>query len=167
MAMNLWDYFQVNCSMLLTMEREVWLMHHVMMREVRHNKLKQTFEQYNDPIRHQISNLEQIVDRLGGIVGPEESAVAQGMMLAHQQFHNLNPSPELIDLHNAMEGDKAVHTLMSAHTSLIAVASQLGAGDMVEMLEENLHSEQALCTDLEGLYPELLARIDLGMQKAA
>ena len=66
MAMNLWDYFQLACSEMLVMERDIWQMQNLMMRESRNPALKEAFAHHGAATRQQISHLEQIIDQLGG-----------------------------------------------------------------------------------------------------
>lgn len=164
--MDLADYFQFRASEMLVMARDIWQLNTLMGQECRHANLKNIFQQQNDPARHQISNLEQVVDQFGGIVGPDENPITLGILQAHRRFLEMTPPSGLIDLHNALEGDRVTHLMMAAYTGLISVAGQLGQNDIVRLLQENLQDEQRLCSALEGIVPELLKNIG-GQQRQA
>ena len=168
MAMNLWDFLQWQCSAMLTMERDIWQLNNMMMREVRHPQLKEAFEHHGGPTRQQISYLEQIIDRLGGIVGPEENAVSQGLLRAHHQFMGQSPTQEFIDLHHAVVGNDVEQLEISGYQSLLAISNQLGTDEMAQLLKRSMHGEENMRAILENLLPELLSLADVRpMKKAA
>ena len=168
MAMNMWDYLQWQCSAMLTLERDIWQLNNLMMREVRHPQLKEAFEHHGGPTRRQISYLEQIIDRLGGIVGPEENSISQGVLRAHHQFMAQTPSQEFVDLHHAMVGNEVEQYEIACYQALLALSYQLGADDVTQLLKRSQHEEENMRAILENLLPELLSQADTrGLKKAA
>lgn len=167
MAMDLREYFRLRCSEMLAMERDVWQINSLLIRETADPRLKMAFERHNEPIRWQISNLEQVVDQLDGVVGPEEHPMTQGMMRAHHQFMTLNPTQALIDLHHALEGDKLLHLEIASYIGLISMARHLGEEDFVRLLTQNLESDQRMSTLLENELPALMVAVSMPQQRAA
>ena len=165
MAVDLRDYFRLRCSTMLLMERNIWQLYAAMIRDTTHEKLRELFEHNNAPLRHRISNLEQVVDRLGGIDGAEDEPVTRGMMTAYRLFVDTNPPKTLIDLHNALEGASIEHMEMGAYDGLIRLAKYLGDEDIVQMLTLNQTGERHMCKVLDDEIPALLAK--LGEQRRA
>jgi len=165
--MDLRDYFHRRCSELLVMEREVWQLHSVMAQESRRADLKGFFERHNGPKRQQISNLEQVVDELGGIIGALEHPVTQAFRRMHRQFMEINPPPALIDIHHALGANKLAHLEMAAYTEVIALARQLGEEQFTRMLEGNLRTEEEMRASLEGMLPEIISTGSDQLRRAA
>lgn len=167
MAMDMREYFRLRCSEMLVMERDIWQMNNLMARESKNPRLAEALTRHSEPTRQQISNLEQVVDQLGGMTGPEESPVTHGLMRAHRLFMDLNPSQELIDIHNALEGDKVEHMEIAAYTGLIALARQLNETEIVQLLQQNLHGEEQMRARVESDLPSLLAEVSEQQRRAA
>jgi len=162
MAMDLRDYFHRRCSETLVMEREIWQLTSLMAQESRYPELKRYFERHNEPKRQQISNLEQIVDELGGIIGSLEFQLTQAMRRLHRQFIELNPPQALIELNNALDAEKMTWLGVSTYAGLVSLARELGEDGFARLLEGNLRLEEEMRDALEELRPRLLA--DFGEQ---
>lgn len=159
MAMDLRDFMLLRCSEMLVMERDIWQMNNMMARECHNPRLKDALERHSEPTRQQISNLEQVVDRLGGMTGPDESPVTQGMMRAHRLFIDMKPPQNLIDINDALEGDKVEHMEIAGYTGLIALARQLGENDIAQLLQQNLQGEEQMRSRVESDLPSLLSEL--------
>jgi len=156
MAMDLRDYFLLRCSDTLVMERDIWQMNNLMTREVEDLRLKEILQRNSIPTRQQISNLEQVVDGLGGFAGPEENPVTQGMIRAHRLFIELIPPQYLIDIHDALEATKIENMEIAAYNGLINLARLLGEDVFVPMLQQNLAWEERMRKREESELPSLL-----------
>ena len=183
MAMDLRQYLAYRTEMMLRMERDVLKMNNMMADEVRNPQLKEIFRQHADPILRQISNLEQVVSRLGsgveqheglmermqealGMAGTDTGThVTQAMMREHKMFMEMNPPQQLIDIHNALSGDKMKHMEMASYSGMITLARQLGENDIMTMFQQNMQDEQQMCGKLEGILPTLL--LDMGTGRMA
>lgn len=167
MVMDLREYFQRRCSEMLVMEREVWRLTNLMAQECRDASLKTLFENRNLPARHRISNLEQIVDRLGGIVGPEDDPLTLAILRRHRLWVEEHPPQALLDVHDMLEGDMLAHLAIAGYRALLAVARQLDEAAIAELLEENLRNEDELHAALTRRTPELLRELDQQLRRAA
>jgi len=166
MAIDLQQYFRLRCSNMLIMERNIWQIYTEMIRDTKNPMLKELLEHNNRPLRHRISNLEQVVDKLGGIIGQEVDPVTRGMMEAYRIFMDLNPPQEYIDLHNALEAERIEHLELGAYDGLIRLAKHLHLGDIAELLELNLTGERRMCEVLGGEIPKLLTQLGEGRRAA-
>lgn len=162
MAMDLRDYFHRRCSDALVMERDIWQLCSLMSQECGHAELKRFFERHNDPKRQQINNLEQIVDELGGILGPLDQPVTQAMRRLHRQFIETAPPQPLVELHNALETDRAIHLELAVFTGLIGLSKELREDSFTRLLELNHQIEEDMRAALAALLPGVLR--DFGHQ---
>lgn len=167
MAMDLRDFFRLRCSQMLISERDIWQMNNLLSRQSHSPRLKEMLAAHSEPTRQQISNLEQVVDRLGGVIGPEESPLTQGLLRAHRQFMEMNPPQELIDLYNGLESEKTEYFEMASYRQLIAMARHLGEDEVATMLEQNLHGEERMAEMLNGELPTLMLAFNREGRKAA
>lgn len=184
MAMDLRQYLAFRAHMMLRMERDILRMNNMMADEVQHPQLKEMFRQHADPTTRQINNLEQVVNRLGGEPqqreelmermqevmgmggGDESTPVTQAMMREHKMFMDMQPPQQLIDISDALDGDKVEHMEMAAYNGLIRLAQHLGENDIANMLQQNLQGEQQMCGKLEGILPTLLQDAGQGRMAA-
>ncbi|MHB9133004.1 MAG: DUF892 family protein [Armatimonadota bacterium] len=166
MVMDLRDFFRLRCSAMLVTERDIWQMNNVLVRECRHPQVKEILERENEPARVQISHLEQVVDQLGGIIGPEGSPEMQGLLHAHRLFMEMNPPQQLLSLNAAIESIKMKHLEIAGYLPLIEIARQLNEQALATLLQENLESDQRMLTELEQLLPQLLTELSSGQQAA-
>ena len=156
MAMDLRDYFHRRCSEALVMERDIWQLSSLMGQECWHAELKRFFERHNDPKRQQISNLEQIVDELGGILGPLDHPVTQAIRRLHRQFLETNPPQALIEVNNALEADKAIHLELAIFAGLIELADELGEEGFTRLLAQDRQIEEEMRAALAAVLPGVL-----------
>lgn len=165
--MDLRDYFHRRCSDLLVMERDIWQLTSLMAQETGPGELKRYFERHNDPKRQQISNLEQIVDALGGILGPLEYPVTAAVRRMHRTFLETTPPPPLVELHNALEAAKLAHLALPAYTGLIGMARQLKEEAIVRLLEANQQIAADMRDSLDRLLPALMDSVGEQLRPAA
>jgi len=165
--MDLRDYFHRRCSEMLVMEREIWQIFSLMTQECWYPGLKGYFEQHNEPKRQQISSLEQIVDDLGGIIGPLEHPTTQSLRRMHRQFLELNPPEGLIEVDDALDADKLNALAVTAYAGLLLLARNLGEEGFARLLEHNLRAGEAMRAALQQLLPQVLADFGEQMRFAA
>ncbi|HEX2951749.1 MAG TPA: DUF892 family protein [Armatimonadota bacterium] len=119
MAMEMHDYLLLRCSQMLAAERDIEKMNTTLAQEVQNPRLKEALKRHAAPTQQQIQNLEQVVQKLGGgsehtggFVGQIEERLGmrtdqqnpetQTMMKMHQQFIDMNPPQQLIDVNDAI-----------------------------------------------------------------
>ena len=173
MALNVNDYLRFSLENMMKMEHDIGLMLQKMHDEVHNPQLKQLLAQHLDPTHQQHDRLQQCLNRLGGplehrggfmekvtetigMAGDESHPVTQGMMKAHEQFLAMDPTDNVVDLHDAAEAVKTEHMEIASYRNLIALAEQLGDTETVNLLQQNLHGEEQMRTALETALPSLL-----------
>lgn len=177
MAMDTRQYLAFRCSEMLQLERGILQMNNKMAQEVQTPQLKEQFQRHNGTTEQQIRNLEQVVNRLGGATTPQQQGwlgsvtealgmgeeranppITQALQREHEQFIGMKPPQNLIDLNDALEGDKVEHMEMASYNGLILLANQLGETDVAQMLQQNLQSEQQMCSNLESDFAMLMSQ---------
>lgn len=176
MAMNVHDLLRLKCTQMLAAEQDILRMNNMMAQEVQNPRLKDMLVQHAAPTQQQIDNLQMVLNRLGGPMEPQgmvekveermgmggtmqHTPVTQGMMRAHEEFKAMNPAQQLVDINDALEGDKVEHFEIASYTGLIALARQLGQDEVVQMLQQNLGGEEQMRTRIESDLPSLLAEL--------
>ena len=167
MVTDLREYFRLRVSELLVMERELWLLTNTMAQECHTPALKEMLMRHSDPTRQRISNLEQVADRLGGVVGPLEHPITQAMIRAHRQFIEMHPSPQLIDIQNALTSEEAAHWEEAIYHGVLMLARLLGEHEIVPLLEQNRLNEEHLRAKDDGMLPTLISDLTAQLRRAA
>lgn len=165
--MDLQEFFRQRCSEMLVLEREFWLLNNLMAQEIAHADTKNVLRQRGELMRRQISNLEQVVDRLGGITGPEEHPVAQALLRVHRQFMEQHPPQALVDMFNGLEAEKMEQFTVAAYDGLVTLARQLGQHDIIHLLEQNRLSEEQMRNRAEHDLPTLVSALSAQLRRAA
>ncbi|MHB9110388.1 MAG: YciE/YciF ferroxidase family protein [Armatimonadota bacterium] len=183
--MDLQGYLAFRCSQMLKMERDILAMNNMMAEEVKTPRLKEMLQQHAGPTQQQISTLEQVVRQLGGeseeqqggvigqvtealgMEGQGSTPITKAMMQEHQQFLSMKPSQELIDLNDALEGDKVEHLEIASYTGLMNLAKHMGRDDIAHLLQQNLQGEQEMRSRIEANTATLFSEITGQGRKAA
>lgn len=104
--------------------------------------LQNGFSEHRSETQDQIDRLEEVFDMVGESPEGEEDPVIEGMIQAHEEFLEKDPSDEALDRFNIAAGHKAEHYEIASYGNLIPMADQLGLDEAADLLEENLREEQ-------------------------
>ncbi len=167
MPMTLRELLAYQCSRMLALERDIWQLNRLMMQESRNPRLRQLLQDHDGPSRQRISHLEQVVDRLGGVMGPETNAVTQGMFHEYRELLAANPPREAVDIANVLDAEKHAHMEMASYNGLIALARLVGDEGILQLLLQNLSGAEHLLTLFERELPTILSELTGQMRKAA
>ncbi len=105
-------------------------------------ELQDGFAEHRNETQNHIERIEQVFDQLDADAEAEEDPVIEGMIQAHEEFMNKEPSDEAIDRFNIAAGQKTEHYEIAAYGNLIPMADQLGMDDAADTLEQTLREEQ-------------------------
>ncbi|RKD98035.1 YciE/YciF ferroxidase family protein [Halopiger aswanensis] len=105
-------------------------------------ELKSGFAEHREETKQHIDRIEQVFEHLDADAEAEEDPVVEGMIEAHEEFMNQDPSDQAIDRYNIAAGQKSEHYEIATYGNLIPMADQLGMDDVADMLEETLREEQ-------------------------
>lgn len=123
--------------------------------EARHPELKEAFREHQGETRQQIENLKEVFKLLDE--EPEETTchAAEGLKKEHEALHEEDPSPEVLEIGNAVGAAKTEHYEIATYTALQQMARALGERDAVKLLGENLTQEKAMSKRVETLAKDL------------
>jgi ferritin-like metal-binding protein YciE len=164
--MTLREYFCARSSEALVMAREIWHAQGEMSVQAQTPRLKGLLERQSRALRHDISNLEQVVDRVGGMRGTEESGLS-GYLGEERRLVAGQAPGALLDIHLLLESDRLAHLEIATYTGLVALARQLGDPALVTLLQQNLSGEEKAGWQLESEIPSLVAELGARLHKAA
>ncbi|MFP8951510.1 ferritin-like domain-containing protein [Natrialbaceae archaeon A-arb3/5] len=105
-------------------------------------ELKGGFAEHREETQTHIDRIEQVFDQLDADAEAMEDPVIEGMIEAHEEFMDQDPSDEACDRFNIAAGQKAEHYEIATYGNLIPMADQLGMDEMADLLEETLREEQ-------------------------
>ncbi|WP_436344881.1 ferritin-like domain-containing protein [Natronorubrum sp. FCH18a] len=125
-------------------------------------ELQSGFAEHREETQIHIDRIEQVFDQLDAEAEAEEDPVVEGMIEAHEEFMDKDPSDQAIDRFNIAAGQKSEHYEISVYGNLIPMADQLGMDDAADTLEETLREEQ---DELETL-SEMGEQFDYGELEA-
>lgn len=121
-------------------------------------ELQSGFAEHRSETQNHADRLEQVFDRVGESPDGSEDPVIEGMIEAHEEFIEKDPSEAALDRFNIAAGQKSEHYEIAVYGNLIPLADQIGLDDAADMLEETLREEQ---DELESL-SELGEEFDYG-----
>ncbi|HEV2107155.1 MAG TPA: DUF892 family protein, partial [Thermomicrobiales bacterium] len=124
-------------------------------RESNEPEAKKAFQEHEQETRQQVKNLEQVFKQLG--VQPQETTchAAKGLQKEHEALHEEDPSPDVLQLANMAGAAKTEHYEIASYTALVQMARDLGEGEAVKLLKENLDQEKAMAKRVEAIAKEL------------
>lgn len=121
------------------------------------------FAEHREETQTHVDRIEQVFEQLDVDADAEEDPIIEGMIEAHEEFMNVDPSDEAIDRFNIAAGQKAEHYEIATYGNLIPMADQLEMDDAADTLEETLREEQ---DELETL-SEMGEEFDYGELEAS
>ncbi|MGQ3412076.1 ferritin-like domain-containing protein [Natrinema versiforme] len=105
-------------------------------------ELKSGFAEHREETQNHVERIEDVFEQLDADAEAETDPVVDGMIEAHEEFMDKDPSQEAIDRFNIAAGQKSEHYEIAVYGNLIPMADQLGMDDVADTLEETLREEQ-------------------------
>ena len=122
--------------------------------EAKEPRLREAFEHHREETRGQVQRLEKVFETLGRKARPVDASVVEGLVEEKRRFLSEDPTPEVLDVFNLDAAVRNEHVEIGAYESLLALAEQMGANDVVEPLRQNLSEERATLDKLTKLAKE-------------
>ena len=117
-------------------------------------ELQQGFSEHRSETEEQIDRLEEVFEAIDQEPEAAEDPVIEGMIEAHEEFVNKDPSDAALDRFNIAAGQKSEHYEIAAYGNLTPLADQLGLDDVADLLEQNMREEQETLDELSQLGEE-------------
>jgi ferritin-like metal-binding protein YciE len=125
-------------------------------------ELQQGFSEHREETQEQIERLEQAFEQLGQEPEAAEDPVIEGMIEAHEEFVDKDPSDAALNRFNIAAGQKSEHYEIACYGNLTPLADQAGYDDVADLLEQNMREEQETLDELS----ELVESFDYGELEA-
>lgn len=114
-------------------------------------ELQQGFSEHREETQEQIERLEQVFEQIGQEPEAAEDPVIEGMIEAHEEFVDKDPSDAALNRFNIAAGQKSEHYEIAAYGNLIPLADQSGYDEAADLLEQNMREEQETLDELSEL----------------
>jgi ferritin-like metal-binding protein YciE len=118
-------------------------------------KLADALREHREETQGQISRLESVFEALGEKPEKEACAGVIGLVKEFKDFTGEDPSEKVLNVFTAEAALKAEHYEIVSYSGLIKLAGQLGRGEIVGLLQQNLEEELATAQNLEILSGQL------------
>lgn len=105
-------------------------------------QLQEGFAEHRSETENHAARIEAVFEELGESAEAEEDPVIEGMIQAHEEFMDEDPSDDAIDRFNIAAGQKAEHYEIATYGNLVPMADQAGYDEAADMLEKNMREEQ-------------------------
>ena len=114
-------------------------------------EIREAFAEHRSETETHIERLEEVFESIGASAEAAEDPVVEGMIEAHEEFVEEDPSDEVLDRFNVAAGQKSEHYEIAAYGDLIPLADEEGYDDAADTLEETLREEQDALEKLSEL----------------
>ncbi len=117
-------------------------------------ELEQGFSEHREQTQEHIERLEQVFEQIGREPEAAEDPVIEGMIEAHEEFVDKDPSDTALDRFNIAAGQKSEHYEIACYGNLVPLADQAGYDEAADLLEQNMREEQETLDELSQLGEE-------------
>ncbi|KYH24873.1 hypothetical protein HAPAU_32500 [Halalkalicoccus paucihalophilus] len=118
------------------------------------DELKEGFSEHRSETQNHIERLEEVFEAVGQDPDGAEDPVVEGMIEAHEEFVDKDPSDGALDRFNIAAGQKSEHYEIACYGNLTPMAAQLGLDETADLLEQNMREEQNALDELATLGEE-------------
>ena len=109
------------------------------------------FREHREETQGQIERLERVFEMVGEPPEKEECEGIEGLIAEHDEFVEMDPDQQILDLFNLGAAQKTEHYEISAYGNLALIADRLGMDEAGDLLHENLEEEKAALEKLKDL----------------
>jgi ferritin-like metal-binding protein YciE len=117
-------------------------------------EIKKGFTQHRKETQGHVKRLEKVFKLIGRKPDSTSCPGIEGLLKEKKTFMRERPTEELVEFFNVGAGQKVERYEITAYESLIDMADKLGFTDAVELLEQNLHEEEATLNKLKMIASE-------------
>ena len=114
-------------------------------------EIQQGFSEHREETQEHVERLEQVFEQLGQEPEAAEDPIVEGMIEAHEEFVEKDPSDAALNRFNIAAGQKSEHYEIAAYGNLIPLADQSGYDEAADLLEQNMREEQDALDELSQL----------------
>lgn len=126
-----------------------------MVQQASDGHLQSMLQNHINQTQRQIQNLEEVFDQMGQQPQRMTSQAAQGLVADGQTSLQEAESGPIVDLLIAGAQAKVEHFEIACYQGLVTGAQQMGQGQIVDVLKQNLLQEQETARMVEQSTPQL------------
>ncbi len=184
MAMELRDYFQLQCINTLEAVQNMESLFGEALRGMRDGRLHEIIGQQREALHAEADNMRSLVSQLGKTrkkrKSDQQAANAEIVMVGRRWIGDtgrnvvdeyriyIEQIPEfLYEVNAALLSEEAAHFNLGNYTGLIVIAKQLGDMDAAGLLQQNIDRETHVRALIEGSLWEIIGSLAHRERKAA
>ena len=114
-------------------------------------EIAEAFREHREETQGHIDRLEEVFDTIGEPPEKEECEAIEGLVKEHDEFVEMDPDQEILDLFNLTAAQKTEHYEIAAYGNLALIADRLGYDEAGDILHQNLEEEEAALEKLKDL----------------
>lgn len=143
-----------------------------LLREMEHaskdERLHRLLRADHDAMQNGMETIERALNLLGARYKMERSPMVAALREETERFkHQMNPTPEHMEIHHLLGALKVAQITSSAYQGEIELARAIGEQDVATLLEENLQREAQSIATLRDLLPRLATEISRSESRQA
>jgi ferritin-like metal-binding protein YciE len=126
-----------------------------LMQESNNQQAREAYQLHEQQTQHQIQNLEQCFQMLGGQPPQVQCFAVAGLKQEHDSFVQEKPAQNVLTMFDLGAADKTEHYEIASYKGLIEKAQLMGLQNCVNLLQENLQEEQSMSQRVEQIARQL------------
>ena len=123
-------------------------------------ELAAAFASHLEETRNQVARLEEIGQVLGTKMAGKKCAGMEGIIAEGAEVLEEDGDATILDIAITAAACRVEHYEMAGYQTAIVLAEQLGHGDVVDLLTESLHEEQAADNKMNELGQNLMDTVN-------
>lgn len=166
-TISLSEYLRLRCVQIIVMEEDFLLLYEEMIRGSRNRWLLYTLRAHREAIRLRALSLRTVVRHLGGMEGPLDNPVSDGVRRVHKRWMALDPPPMIADIHNADTAAAVSGLVLPLYRGIVNLADMLNADEVLQTVRGMLREEELFLSSLQERLPILMREADDSINRAA
>lgn len=149
------DLFIHEMSDMYDAEQRILQMLPIMAQECNNSQVKGALKQHEEETRQQVLNLDQCFKLLGTKPSRSSCQAIAGLKQEHDSFLKEQPSEDIITMFDLGGAAKTEAYEIASYKGLIEKANHMGQKQCVQLLQQNLHQEEAMAKKVESMSHQL------------
>jgi ferritin-like metal-binding protein YciE len=110
--------------------------------QVDDGEIEDALDEHRRETQDHVDRLEEVFNMIGEPPEEEECEGIQGLLEEHEEFVQMDPDQDILNVFNLAAAQKTEHYEIAAYGNLIPLADELGLDEGADLLEENLREEE-------------------------
>ena len=114
-------------------------------------EIADAFRQHREETKGHVERLDEVFRMLDRTPESEECEGIEGLIEEHEDFVDMDPETEILDVHNLVAAQKTEHYEIAAYGNLAVIADRLGMDEAGDLLHDTLLEEEGALEKLASL----------------